>query len=88
MDRTAWLHGWGRLYPEHGGVSVLMGTGTYCVGCGRDQGVICVVIEDDWEPPGPEPDWPFPQDACPVCWLREHWNPPDPWPRGKPRPLP
>jgi hypothetical protein len=59
-----WLHGWPLL---EGGLSVLMGTGVYCAGCGRWWGVTTVAIDEDWTPPDRTPEWPFPQDDCPVC---------------------
>jgi hypothetical protein len=57
-----WLHGWPRL-----GRSVLLGSAARCVGCGRDQGIVCVALPTGWEPPGPEPEWPFALGDCPVC---------------------
>jgi hypothetical protein len=63
-DSSAWLHGWPLL---EGGMSVLMGTTVRCAGCGRCHGVTSVVLPEGWEPPGPEPDWPFPRGGCPVC---------------------
>lgn len=62
-----WLHGWPRT--GHGD-TVLIGTGVYCLGCGRDLGVTCVAFPEGWEPPGPHPDWPFSQDDCPICICR------------------
>ena len=60
--REDWLHGWRRDSN-----SVLMGTCSYCIGCGREvSGPICVVIPPDWVPP-PEPNWPFNKSDCPVC---------------------
>lgn len=91
-DRLDWLHGWPRLGDN--GTSVLIGTGVYCVGCGKSRGVTTVAFPEDWQPPGPDPDWPFPEDACPVCALVDEvaklvsGPAPRTWPRGKPRPLP
>jgi len=65
-EREQWLHGW----PRHGD-AVLIGTGTHCAGCGRVTGTFGAVIPEGWEPPGPEPAWPFPESDCPVCALRE-----------------
>jgi hypothetical protein len=88
-----WLNGWGRMMPgENGpGSTVLLGTMVRCVGCGLPHGLACVVFPDGWEPPGPEPVWPFERDSCPICWFHQHWEPrreAEPWPRGKRRPLP
>lgn len=62
-DRS-WLNGWPAL---DGDLSVLMGTGVHCIGCGWLLGVTTVVFDEGWEPPGPEPEWPFAQDDCPIC---------------------
>lgn len=56
-----WLNGWPRLNVR----TVLMGTEVRCVCCGRTHGITCVVFEPDWEPPGPEPEWPFTEADCP-----------------------
>lgn len=71
----AWLNGWHRI----SGRSVLMGTGVYCVGCGKGQGTMCVTFPEGYRPPENEPDWPFPQETCPVCGagIREEF---DSWP--------
>jgi hypothetical protein len=61
-----WLHGWPRMGR---GTSVLIGTSVHCVGCGRFHGVTCVVFPDRWEAPGPDPEWPFGEVDCPVCYL-------------------
>lgn len=58
-----WLNGW----PRSGVNQVIMGAGSYCVCCGRCMGVNCVVFDPDWEPPGPEPVWPFEPTDCPLC---------------------
>jgi hypothetical protein len=63
-----WLHGW----PRIGHTGVLMGTAVHCLGCGRFHGLACVAFPDDWEPPGPEPDWPFSPDTCPICREDQH----------------
>lgn len=39
-----------------------------CVCCGKCFGVVCTII-DGSEPPTPV--WPFKQDNCPMCPLRE-----------------
>jgi hypothetical protein len=59
-----WLNGWPRLGT---GDAVLIGTGMYCVCCGRLRGVTTVAFSADWEPPGPEPVWPFGEADCPLC---------------------
>lgn len=58
-----WLNGWPRIGRFH----VLIGTGTHCIACGRLQGITCVAFAEDWEPPGPNPDWPFAEDDCPIA---------------------
>lgn len=71
--RETWLHGWPRM-----GTEVLIGSGVWCVGCGKDFGVTCVGIEEgyeSWVENRPYPDWPFDEENCPVCYLRElHFN--------------
>lgn len=59
-----WLNGWSRMSD---GRTVLIGTGVRCVCCGYCQGITCVAFPENWEPPGPEPDWPFDHDDCPLC---------------------
>lgn len=61
--QQSWMHGWPRL-SSHG---ILIGTGVHCVCCGRCEGVTCVAFTEDWEPPGPHPDWPFGEQDCPLC---------------------
>lgn len=61
-----WLNGWPRTDIS----TVRMGTGIHCIGCGRCRGTVCTAFHEDWEPPGPEPVWPFPQTSCPVCGRR------------------
>jgi hypothetical protein len=63
VDRP-WLHGWPRI---DSGRTVLIGTGVHCVCCGRLRGVTCVAFTEDWEPPGPDPVWPFGEADCPIC---------------------
>jgi len=59
-NRESWLKGWSRI-----GSLVLMGTATYCAGCGKFHGVQTVVF----------PDWPFREESCPVCqdWEFTYW---------------
>ena len=64
--RTKWLNGWPRI-----GSSVLIGTATHCAGCGKFQGITCVSFTEGYVPPEKEPDWPFPEDSCPVCEASE-----------------
>lgn len=59
-----WMHGWPR---GSNGRDILIGTVVHCVCCGRSLGVTCVAFPPDWEPPGPEPNWPFGQEDCPLC---------------------
>lgn len=72
MSRESWLNGWPRM-----GVQVIIGNATHCAGCGKFNGVTCVVIADDWESPEKMPDWPFDEENCPVCWLM-HMRPEEP----------
>ena len=58
-----WLNGW----PRIGRREVLIGTGCHCVCCGRIHGITSVAFPPDWEPPGPEPEWPFGEQDCPLC---------------------
>lgn len=86
-DRLAWLHGW----PWRGGLDVEMGSGVHCIGCGRMLGVFTVVLPENWQRPGSQPDWPFPEDRCPVCLCRDAYNEKlsgETWPRGQSRGLP
>lgn len=61
------LNGW----PRHDAMTVRMGTSINCIGCGRCLAVVCTAFPDDWQPPGPDPEWTFPQEACQICRLRE-----------------
>lgn len=65
-NREHWLNGW---YRE--GSFVLIGNVIRCAGCGRAGGITTVVIEDieNYQPPEKYPDWPFPENDCPVCWM-------------------
>ena len=84
-DRESWLNGWPRMGPT----AVLIGSGTHCVGCGSASGVVSVAIPEGYEAPDRDPDWPFPEDNCPVCPFLHHRPAADtPWPRGQRRPLP
>ncbi len=65
-----WLNGW----PRINATQVQIGAGVHCIACGRCQGVICVVFERDWEPPGPDPAWPFTEGDCPIEGCRK-WSP-------------
>lgn len=59
-----WLNGWPLVGPN----SVLVGSGMHCIHCGSFQGVTCVAMTEDWQPPGPEPTlWPHTPQDCPVC---------------------
>jgi len=67
-DRPApqptWLNGWTRATASG---EVLIGVEVHCVCCGRSRGITCVAFATDWQPPGPEPEWPFHPDDCPLC---------------------
>lgn len=64
-DGYGWLNGWPRIGDE--GLAVMMGTSIRCVGCGRHFGITCVVIEDGWEPPRLDPEWPWSEADCLIC---------------------
>lgn len=67
--RETWLHGWPRM-----GTRVLIGTGVYCVGCGKDGGITTVAFDstyEHWVKDRPYPDWPFDKNNCPVCYLSD-----------------
>jgi len=64
-----YLHGWPRLGPA----AVLMGTWCRCIGCGASEGITSVVVGEGWQDPGPEPDWPYEQGDCPVCWWKDRY---------------
>jgi hypothetical protein len=67
--RETWLHGWPRM-----GTQVLIGTGVYCVGCGKDHGITTIAIPEGWEywlQNRPYPDWPFDEASCPVCHVED-----------------
>ena len=68
-DRESWLNGWKRT-----GDTVIMGSGIYCAGGGKIQGILSVVIRDDWVPPKNDPDWPFPEADCPVCSAQKKYR--------------
>lgn len=76
-ERLRWLNGWPRLGRD----AVLLGTGVYCVGCGKFGGVTCVAVDFDWTPPETEPDWPFPEDDCPVHNPTDRYAQPAPPPK-------
>lgn len=57
-----------------------MGTGVYCVGCGKFRGITTVSIESDWQPPEQEPDYPFDEVGCPICALVDSYGIGEPWP--------
>ena len=64
-----WLNGWRRTSLTE----VAIGH-PHCIGCGRFLAVVCLIIEEGWEPP-PIPKWPFTPDACPVCLCRAYiWD--------------
>lgn len=68
-SRETWLHGWSR-----GNYDVLIGTGVYCVGCGKDHGITTVALYEGyehWVKDRPYPDWPFDPESCPICYLAD-----------------
>ena len=67
MEREAWLNGWERLDDV-----VLIGTMVHCVGCGREQGLTCVAFSEEYEAPEKLPEFPFDEEMCPVCKLRNN----------------
>jgi hypothetical protein len=56
-----WKNGW-----VVQGRSVIMGTIARCACCGKNQGVVCTVFPDDYNPPDKDPDWPFSEEDCPL----------------------
>lgn len=52
------------------GDMILDGVTIRCRGCGKDYGVTCVAFPEGFEPP-PDPTFPFSEDDCPVCGLRD-----------------
>lgn len=62
--QPTWLNGWTRATASG---EVLIGVEVHCVCCGRSRGITCVAFATDWQPPGPEPEWPFHPDDCPLC---------------------
>ena len=60
-----WLNGW--YYNE--GATILVGSMVHCVGCGKQYGVTCVVIDASYTFPDKAPEWPFSVDNCPICQL-------------------
>lgn len=56
-----WLNGWPRS-----DTTVRIGTAIHCIACGRIHGVVCTAFPPDWEPPGPEPVWPYSEADCPI----------------------
>lgn len=63
QTQQPWMNGWPRISIS----AMLIGTGVHCVGCGHCMGITCVAFPEDWEPPGPDPAWPFGEADCPVC---------------------
>jgi hypothetical protein len=65
-----WLHGYMRI----GDLVHIKGMAC-CAGCGRPLGVapiLGIVVPDNIHPVAPPlPDWPFPQDDCPLCAMRK-----------------
>ena len=64
--REKWLHKW----PKINSTTILMGTGIYCIGCGKDRGVISAMIDPD-NIPSKRPEWPFEEKNCPICELED-----------------
>lgn len=68
-SRETWLHGWPRGHAD-----VLIGTGVYCLGCGKDHGITTIAIPqgyEHWIDRRPYPDWPFDRESCPICYLAD-----------------
>lgn len=69
-DRLAWLNGSSSFWEGNPSLVVWEGIHLHCAGCGRSFGPAATwAASPDWEP-GPLPDWPYPEDQCPVCELR------------------
>jgi hypothetical protein len=66
----SWLNG-----NTRNGTGVIIGTSVFCAGCGKDNGVITVIIPKEPAAPFKEPDYPFSPDDCPICFLiNENWK--------------
>lgn len=61
MTREMWLNGWPRMDGN-----ILMGTALCCAGCGKLNGIVCVMINEGYSFPEKDPDWPFDEENCPV----------------------
>jgi hypothetical protein len=71
VTRETWHEGWHRTGDQ---------IFTRCAGCGKTLGVACIAITSD-DAPIAEPQWPFDEETCPLCLLRnrlyERDGPPD-----------
>ena len=68
MTRMTWLNGWPIMQSYR---TVLMGSSVHCSGCGKYFGITCVCGTPGWVPPEKNPDWPFDEDKCPICYEPE-----------------
>jgi hypothetical protein len=70
MTRETWHEGWYRT-----GDQIV----NCCAGCGVTLGMACIAATS--EDAAPEPQWPFDEETCPLCLLRnrlyERDGPPD-----------
>ena len=62
-----YLNGW----HKDDDYNVLVGNGLHCLGCGTCRGIICVTHHPEDVFPEKMPDYPFPEQDCPVCRLWE-----------------
>lgn len=63
MDREDWHKGY-----EIVGATMNCGH-SFCAGCGKLLGMACLALTGEEWPP--EPRWPFNEETCPVCYLRD-----------------
>lgn len=68
MNREHWLQGWTRDRDQ-----VLVGNQTFCAGCGKYRGSFTIAEDPATYKPHTtlRPEWPFNEDGCPVCYLRD-----------------
>lgn len=62
--RGRWLNGWKRELGTH---FILIKSELCCVGCGRNWGSAAYAHTPGYVESREAPDWPFPEDDCPVC---------------------
>ena len=55
---------------EYEDTTVTWVNSVHCAGCGKHLGIFTVAIPDDYVAP-PEPTFPYEEEGCPTCLLRE-----------------